>query len=222
MKTETNNLVEHQKEAVVLAKEYASHKTSIVTVAARCGKELTEVKKVLTHGKFKPWVEQNMPVKIRQCQKFMKLYKGKPEYASNTHLNALLDIDSELKMLSVDDDIEQKIRKAAQEDDLSQVEIIALISGLGDEAQDSDVAAKTSKPTKSLTSKAYVRTVRKAMSAIKQANKTGINSPKKPEKWQSLVDQMETALETIEGAILTYEKDLDEKNNAKKEARVRN
>jgi hypothetical protein len=40
------------------------------------GEKLLEVKKLLSHGGFKPWVERNFEVSYRQCARYMNLVKA--------------------------------------------------------------------------------------------------------------------------------------------------
>lgn len=54
----------------------------------------------LPHGEYLPWVESNMPINMRQCQKYIKLFKENPKLLSNAHSSAHLDINSELKLFS--------------------------------------------------------------------------------------------------------------------------
>jgi hypothetical protein len=60
----------------------------------------------LPHGDYLPWIEANMPVTERQCQKLVKLAKYRPQLlAANTNSSSYLDINSELMLLafSIDD-----------------------------------------------------------------------------------------------------------------------
>jgi len=77
----------------------------------------------LPHGEYLPWVEQNMPINRIQCAKYIRLAKNRPELLSNVHSNVHLDIDSELKLLSLEDDNQDEIRTTALDLELTQKQI---------------------------------------------------------------------------------------------------
>jgi hypothetical protein len=55
----------------------------------------------MPHGEYLSRIEANMPVNERQCQKFVRLAKDRPELlAANTNPGSYLDIDSELMLLA--------------------------------------------------------------------------------------------------------------------------
>ena len=47
-----------------------------VEAAIALGSMLKEVKAKMDHGEFTPWVEANMPVSIKQCQRYMRVHEG--------------------------------------------------------------------------------------------------------------------------------------------------
>jgi chromosome segregation ATPase len=91
----------------------------------------------LPHGDYLPWIEANMPVNERQCQKFVRLAKERPELLeANTKLTSYLELDSELMLLAFSEYDQAKIRDFAKEEDLSQKQIKELTDQLK-AAQDS-------------------------------------------------------------------------------------
>ena len=105
-----------QSEAITSANLMLASLNQTVILAAKTGAALIRVKETMPHGTFQAWVESNMPVKYGQCKKYMKLAKEKPELIeSKGHSNALLDIDSELKLLTMDDEQQDEIRDVASE-----------------------------------------------------------------------------------------------------------
>jgi len=55
-----------------------------------------------------------MPITYSQCTRYMKLYKARPDYVSNVDSSQHLDINNELKMLTVSDEIEEEVRETAE------------------------------------------------------------------------------------------------------------
>ena len=125
-----NELVNYQAEAINLAHLTESSKKQTVVLAARTGAALIQVKELLGHGDYVPWIEANMPVDQRQCQRYVRLAQQKPELISNTSREAYLDIDSELKLLSLDDEVAEEVRDFALENDLTRKEIAELTKQL--------------------------------------------------------------------------------------------
>ncbi len=116
--------VEAEVEAITQANLMLASVRQSVILAAKTGAALLRVKEIKPHGTFQAWVEANMPVNIRQCQKFMKLATEKPELLiSKAHPDALLDIDSELKLLAFEDDQQEEIRDVSNELDLTRKQI---------------------------------------------------------------------------------------------------
>ena len=116
--------VEAEVEAITQANLMLASVRQSVILAAKTGAALLRVKEIKPHGTFQAWVEANMPVNIRQCQKFMKLASEKPELLnSKAHPDALLDIDSELKLLAFEDDQQEEIRDVSNELDLTRKQI---------------------------------------------------------------------------------------------------
>ncbi len=53
-----------------------------------------------------------MPVSRRQCTKYMQLAEHKPEFlVSNGYSSSHLDINSEIRLLTVDDEVENQVRE---------------------------------------------------------------------------------------------------------------
>ena len=67
--------------------------------AMRAGDALNEVKELLTHGQWLPWLEENFEGSIRVAQTYMRLAKHRDELA-NTQNSAHLSIDAALKELA--------------------------------------------------------------------------------------------------------------------------
>jgi hypothetical protein len=83
---------------------------------------LAEVKASLPHGEFIPWVEGNMPVKRKQCSKYMRLAKERPQLLeSNGYPGTHLDINNEIRLLTVDEDVEGEVREAAEKEALTVI-----------------------------------------------------------------------------------------------------
>jgi hypothetical protein len=73
----------------------------------------------------------NMPVNERQCQKFVRLAKDRPELlAANTLHATYLELDSELMLLAFSQDDQNKIRDFAKEEDLTRKQISELTTQL--------------------------------------------------------------------------------------------
>ena len=120
-----------QSEAITSANLMLASLNQTVVLAAKTGAALIKVKETMPHGTFQAWVEANMPVRYRQCSKFMNLAKEKPELLdSKVHLNALLDIDSELKLLTMDNEQQDEIRDVASELELTQKQISELTAAV--------------------------------------------------------------------------------------------
>lgn len=71
-----------------------------------------------------------MPVNAAQCSRYTKLAKGNPAILSNIAPGQYLDINSELKLLSLDDDTAEEVRDFASEHELTRKEIAALTKEL--------------------------------------------------------------------------------------------
>jgi len=98
-----------------------------VTPHEKTGAALIKVKELLGHGEYLPWIEGNMPINRSQCSKYVKLAKGRPELLSNGYSNNHLDIDSEFKLLALDDNEQsEEIRDTANELELTQRQIADL------------------------------------------------------------------------------------------------
>lgn len=79
-------------------------------LAAKTGAALIQVKELLSHGEYLPWVKANMPISRQQCSKYIRLATEKPELLANGAPGHHLDINSELKLLSLDDDKAEEVR----------------------------------------------------------------------------------------------------------------
>ncbi|MCU7835338.1 MAG: DUF3102 domain-containing protein [gamma proteobacterium symbiont of Taylorina sp.] len=135
-------LITFKNNAVMYAQQIELHKTNMVTLAAKCGQALLDVKENINHGEFGNWIESNMPINQRQCNKYMQLFSSKPGLVSNSHPGASLDINSELLMLTTDEDIEETVRKVAEEENLSRQKVKELTQQLEDAKTKSEVLAE--------------------------------------------------------------------------------
>lgn len=82
----------------------------------------------MAHGDYLPWVKEFMPVNRNQCAKYIKLATGNPQLlGANVSHDTHLDIDSELKLLSLDDEVAESTRDTANELELSRKEVGKLI-----------------------------------------------------------------------------------------------
>lgn len=132
-------LISVQSTAINLANLTEASKVQTVILAARTGAELIKVKEAMAHGEYLPWVKEFMPIKAYQCTKYVKLAKENPALLeSNNSLASYLDIDSELKLLSLDDEVAESTRDTANELELSRKEVGKLISELKSTKSDSD------------------------------------------------------------------------------------
>ncbi|MCU7833696.1 MAG: DUF3102 domain-containing protein [gamma proteobacterium symbiont of Taylorina sp.] len=140
-----NELITYKNNAVMYAQQIELHKTNMVTLAAKCGQALEEVKQGINHGEFGKWIEANMPVNQRQCNRYMQLFQSKPELVSNSYPGTTLDINSELLMLTTDGDVEEKVREVAEEENLSRQKIKELTNQLQEAKADKENIDETSK-----------------------------------------------------------------------------
>jgi len=78
----------------------------------------------MAHGEYLPWVEANMPVSASQCKRYVQLAKNRPDLLEANGARARhLSLESELKLLSLDDEVAEEVRDFAQENDLTRKEI---------------------------------------------------------------------------------------------------
>ena len=61
-----------------------------------------------------------MPISRQQCSKYIRLATEKPDLLSNGKHDYHLDINSELKLLSLDDDTAEEVRDFAEEHELTR------------------------------------------------------------------------------------------------------
>lgn len=73
---------------------------STVEHAANAGRLLIEVKDLLWHGEFLPWLEKNTKVSPRQSQRYMKLAKNWPAIEGKYDAASHLTIDGALRLLA--------------------------------------------------------------------------------------------------------------------------
>ena len=120
-----------QSEAIASANLMLASLNQTVVLAAKTGASLLKVKETMPHGTFQSWVDANMPVKYNQCKRYMKLAKEKPElFESKRSPGTFLDINSELKLLSFDDEQQNEIRDVANELDLTRKQISDLTAAV--------------------------------------------------------------------------------------------
>jgi len=97
----------------------------------------------MAHGEYLPWVEANMPISRQQCSKYVRLATEKPELLANGKHAYHLDVDSELKLLSLDDEVAEEVRDFAQENDLTRKEIAELTKQLKSKETESEQLTQT-------------------------------------------------------------------------------
>jgi len=75
----TDNLpvADLQRKAIDCAITAQSHAAQAIEGAIACGDALVQLKAELPHGEFTPWVNENMPVSLKQCQRYMKVYDNR-------------------------------------------------------------------------------------------------------------------------------------------------
>lgn len=67
------------QEITTLHNEISGYLRVTLDKAVRIGELLTEQKNELKHGEFIPWAEDNLPFDIRTAQRYMRVYRKKPE-----------------------------------------------------------------------------------------------------------------------------------------------
>lgn len=135
-------LSDAQAQAVFFASQAELHKQSAVISAALSGAALHVVKARLSHGEFTPWIAENMPVSYSQCSRYMKLAKARPELLrANVEPVQYLDLVSELKLLTLDEDAAGTVRDIAAEEELNRKEIASLTRRIA-EVEENNFAAE--------------------------------------------------------------------------------
>jgi len=194
-------------EAVSLAHEFKTNEHNTVVLAAILGKKLIDIKTALPNGEFTKYLENNMPVKPGQCQKFMKLYRLKPELASKAYLKQVFTIDSEITLAKADDDIEEKVRTEAEEKSLNQIEILALIKRK--EAEKRGESESTEDPAPTPTTSDLLKKVSKISEVLQKVINTEINPLDGSEPWSDFIYKMSDTVSSIDDAIFQYGMDLE-------------
>jgi len=98
------------------ANEYAE---KAIDYAIECGIHLIKVKQEVNHGDFLPWIEKNMPIDYKQCQRYLKL-SNNIELINRTRVSYLKDmsIRGALELISTEEKRLKEIeRKKKWEED---------------------------------------------------------------------------------------------------------
>ena len=130
-----NELSTHTGNAIAYAKSAEQFKALAVINAAKCGAELVTIKALLAHGEFESWIEEHMPINVRQCQKYMQLAKGRPDLLDSKNVpGALLDVNTETLLLTFaqlfGEDAAKEVREVAIDENLNRKEIKELVDQL--------------------------------------------------------------------------------------------
>jgi len=118
--------------AVEFATEVDRHLKTAYKYAILCGKALIRVKAALPHGEFCGWIEENMPITQRMCNKYMLLSENVP--ISNWNATSNLEIDdfddipnigltSELFLLQLPEGAREGIRIEARKGGLTSRQV---------------------------------------------------------------------------------------------------
>lgn len=186
------NLTQHQQDAINLGKQYRASRSNSTRDAINCGVALNIIKEALPHGKFTTWFNANMPFKIRQGQKCMKLAKHRPELLSKTYSGTLLDIASEIKLIPIASNkpnVETKIREVANTEDMTQAEISDLIKRLT-----APIKIKLSKVNKELTQGEYTFKMHEILLEMRLMGSDDLLNPR-PREFQDMVDKFFSIIE---------------------------
>jgi len=146
-------LDEVKKNAVWHIQDMAAGEVNLVIRAAAAGAALNSLKALIPHGEFIPWLKENAGEKERQCRNYMNLAKARPdllEADAKTALNAVLDIQTEAKMLFLDEgnnEAKQIIRKTAKELDLKQAELAKELTALKNRLAEAENTVETKAQT---------------------------------------------------------------------------
>ena len=76
LSTKNRSLQTLQDECVQLGGDLQGMMRQTLETAVALGGLLIGVKAQMAHGEFTPWVEANMPVSIKQCQRYMRVHEG--------------------------------------------------------------------------------------------------------------------------------------------------
>jgi hypothetical protein len=79
-----------------------SHVKNSLTSALRLGELLTQAKSLVKHGEWTQWLEGNCTVSDRQARKYIQLYEGRDQLPIENGPEAVLSINSALRLLSED------------------------------------------------------------------------------------------------------------------------
>ena len=120
MKKSTSSIV---KKAIQLANAFNANQTKSTKLAIKCGIALIAAKASLPNGTFASWLQTNIPISHRQCNKFMRLAR----IQGLSKLPKLLAIDSELVLNNHSKSTIKEIRKLNAKQTLSKRELTELL-----------------------------------------------------------------------------------------------
>ena len=87
--------------AIKEANEVEKHIETAFQHAVKCGEALINKKEELGHGNFIPWIEGNMPIKVRQCQNYIS-YVGKVNSVNAQHVAYLSELAVRAALSEID------------------------------------------------------------------------------------------------------------------------
>jgi hypothetical protein len=100
--------------------------------AIRIGELLTEQKAVLEHGRFTPWIKDNLPFTDRTARNYMRVYRGRDRLKSET----VSDLKAAYKLLAAPNEknLQAEIKQLRSDFDKADDDL-ALLQELRDRAE---------------------------------------------------------------------------------------
>lgn len=93
-------------------------KITVLSAACEIGKRLTEAKNSLPHGKFTPWLRENVECSERQAQQMMALWE---EYGKNPNPKALngLSVSQAVALLAAPTEVRSELIESGEAESMS-------------------------------------------------------------------------------------------------------
>ena len=88
--------IDRARQIIALREEVAQHLRTSLEKAIEIGRLLAEQKAALAHGKFGPWVTENLPFSTRTARNYMRVYNERSRLKTET----LSDLAGAYKFLS--------------------------------------------------------------------------------------------------------------------------
>lgn len=120
-----NRMIDEQRMQVLAAEIRVIQKQAVATVltaACEIGKRLVEVKNGLPHGRFIPWLQENVEYSERQAQQMMALWE---EYGKNPNPKALgaLSVSQAVALLAAPAEVRDELIESGEAEGMSVREL---------------------------------------------------------------------------------------------------